>query len=120
MDFQKLLVELGSRGTIRWDLEDAYRLSRMTLGTGGCSTVHLDQVRRKTMSRGGRSGAEQPAEQVAAKCLDPCAQLSNEGQIRSEIAFLAQFGGHPHITSLVGVFCSSSEKLNPEDNSSNT
>ncbi|CAE8640917.1 unnamed protein product [Polarella glacialis] len=120
MDFQRLLVELGSRGAIRWDLEDAYRLSRMTLGTGGCSTVHLGQFRRKTMSGGGQSRAEQPAEQVAAKCLDPCAQMNNEGQIRSEISFLAQFGGHPNITSLVGVFCSTSEKLNPEDSSSNT
>mmetsp|Transcript_56865 Transcript_56865/g.102119 ORF Transcript_56865/g.102119 Transcript_56865/m.102119 type:complete len:363 (+) Transcript_56865:213-1301(+) len=110
MDFQRLLVELGSRGAIRWDLEETYRLSRMVLGTGGCSSVHLGQFRFKATSREGQSGVEQPAAQVAAKCLDPGAQLNNEETVRSELSFLAQFGGHPHITSLAGLFCSSTEK----------
>ncbi|CAE8645975.1 unnamed protein product [Polarella glacialis] len=118
IDFQMLLLELGSRGAIRWDLEETYRLSRMVLGTGGCSSVHLGQFRFKATSREGQSGVEQPAAQVAAKCLDPGAQLNNEETVRSELSFLAQFGGHPHITSLAGLFCSSTEKSTLDEDDS--
>ncbi|CAE8645893.1 unnamed protein product [Polarella glacialis] len=102
-DFQDFLRELGCRGAIRWDLKKCYTLVR-ELNSGAYSTVYLGQSFQHLE---GISPASDPADsQVAVKRLKVHEQMT-QTVVKSEIDFLIQCRGHPNITQLYGVFCSS-------------
>ncbi|CAE8647468.1 unnamed protein product [Polarella glacialis] len=114
-DFQTFLRELGSRGAVRWDAKQSYHLDR-ELKHGTSSKVCLGQswqrrpreIREEVEGRSVTAPASTPdvsATAVAVKCLKALAGLTDQA-VKSEIAFLAQFRGHPNITQLYGVFCS--------------
>ncbi|CAE8688984.1 unnamed protein product [Polarella glacialis] len=111
-DLQRLLFVLGRRGAIRGDLHECYHVSRKALGTGGCASVHLGQLRQKVASAA--SGADvlhesEPdflaVQHTAVKLLKTNPIGSGEEDVRKEVGMLAQTRGHPNITALIGVFC---------------
>lgn len=106
-DFQRLLFQFGSRGALRWDLENCYGLTERALGSGGCGTVYLGQSKMQLPPQKESSRPlDMPAvPQVAIKKLNKSGGLAEETSIRSEIEFLAVAKGHPNITALFGVFC---------------
>ncbi|CAE8700810.1 unnamed protein product, partial [Polarella glacialis] len=129
-EFQDFLGELGCRGAIRWDLKKCYQLVR-ELNSGTFSSVYLGQsiqqiAGRSLISQAGNSAFVQNVTQVAVKGLKVQAQLT-QSVVKSEIDFLVQCKGHPNITQLYGIFCSSldsgtecsdaSEQSDPASNS---
>ncbi|CAE8648250.1 unnamed protein product, partial [Polarella glacialis] len=109
-EFQDFLGELGCRGAIRWDLKKCYQLVR-ELNSGTFSSVYLGQSiqqieGRSLISPAGNSAFVQNVTQVAVKGLKVQAQLT-QSVVKSEIDFLVQCKGHPNITQLYGIFCSS-------------
>ncbi|CAE8710810.1 unnamed protein product [Polarella glacialis] len=92
--FQSLLLELGSRGAIRWDFHCDYRLSEKPVASGFSGAVYTGEAR----SRAGY-------QKVAVKYLNQNRQNPEE-LIRSEVGFLAQCRAHPNIIRLLGVVCS--------------
>ena len=106
-DFLRLLFQFGSRGALRWDLENCYGLTERALGSGGCGTVYLGQSKMQLPPQKESSRPlDMPAvPQVAIKKLNKSGGLAEETSIRSEIEFLAVAKGHPNITALFGVFC---------------
>lgn len=106
-DFLRLLFQFGSRGALRWDLQNCYTLTERALGSGGCGTVYLGQSRMHLPAqKESAKSLDMPAvPQVAIKKLNKSGGLAEEASIRSEIEFLAVAKGHPNITALFGVFC---------------
>ena len=105
-DFLRLLFQFGSRGALRWDLQNCYTLTERALGSGGCGTVYLGQSRMHLPAQKESAKLDMPAvPQVAIKKLNKSGGLAEEASIRSEIEFLAVAKGHPNITALFGVFC---------------
>eukprot|EP00930_Biecheleria_cincta_P024960 TRINITY_DN17815_c0_g1_i1.p1 TRINITY_DN17815_c0_g1~~TRINITY_DN17815_c0_g1_i1.p1 ORF type:complete len:810 (+),score=152.49 TRINITY_DN17815_c0_g1_i1:74-2503(+) len=92
---QELLFRFSSRGAVRWDLDQCYRITQRSLGEGGCGMVFL-----------GQSIAKVGAAQVALKLVKTSrSPEDDEKSIRREISILAEVGGHPNICMLFGVFC---------------
>ncbi|CAE8602951.1 unnamed protein product, partial [Polarella glacialis] len=107
-----------------------YQLVR-ELNSGTFSSVYLGQSiqqieGRSLISPAGNSAFVQNVTQVAVKGLKVQAQLT-QSVVKSEIDFLVQCKGHPNITQLYGIFCSSldsgtecsdaSEQSDPASNS---
>ncbi|CAE8738558.1 unnamed protein product [Polarella glacialis] len=89
-----MLLELGSRGAIRWDFHCDYWLSEKPVASGFSGAVYTGEAR----SRAGH-------QKVAVKYLNQNRQNPEE-LIRSEVGFLAQCRAHPNIIRLLGVVCS--------------
>lgn len=106
-DFLRLLFQFGSRGALRWDMQNCYSLTERALGSGGCGTVYLGQSKMQLPPHKESSRPlDMPAvPQVAIKKLNKSGGVAEETSIRSEIEFLAVAKGHPNITALFGVFC---------------
>ncbi|CAE8657142.1 unnamed protein product [Polarella glacialis] len=105
--FDKLLSELSGRGTVRWDLDEHYRMPGHPLGIGGLAQVYLGQGRGRTM----------PA-QVAVKFLNPHDQQNDESQVVKELGFLTRFRKHPHINRILSTYCSELSKAKDADGTS--
>eukprot|EP00930_Biecheleria_cincta_P033334 TRINITY_DN2309_c0_g1_i1.p1 TRINITY_DN2309_c0_g1~~TRINITY_DN2309_c0_g1_i1.p1 ORF type:complete len:807 (-),score=117.68 TRINITY_DN2309_c0_g1_i1:269-2413(-) len=109
LDLKEFFFELGSRGAVRWDLHDCYRVIPRSLGEGGYSKVFLGQsiiADEWKRTKGTSETCIQDVlstNQVAVKTLKPCKEAEN--LIRTEIGFLAAARGHSNITRLYGVFC---------------
>lgn len=97
---QELLFSFASRGAVRWDLDGCYRISQQSLGEGSCGVVFL-----------GKSIVQVGAAQVAVKLSNASQNPEDEDKsFRNEISCLAQVGGHPNVSRLVGVYCFFEEK----------
>mmetsp|Transcript_32422 Transcript_32422/g.58151 ORF Transcript_32422/g.58151 Transcript_32422/m.58151 type:complete len:663 (+) Transcript_32422:3-1991(+) len=105
--FDKLLAELSGCGTVRWDLDEHYRMPGHPLGIGGLAQVYLGQGRGRTT----------PA-QVAVKCLNPHDQQNDESQVLKELGFLTRFREHPHINRILSTYCSELSKAEDADGTS--
>eukprot|EP00931_Biecheleriopsis_adriatica_P013686 TRINITY_DN11514_c0_g1_i1.p1 TRINITY_DN11514_c0_g1~~TRINITY_DN11514_c0_g1_i1.p1 ORF type:complete len:662 (+),score=99.39 TRINITY_DN11514_c0_g1_i1:52-2037(+) len=93
LEFQKILFELNSLGTVRWDLHDVYRVETDSLGTGNFSKVCLGQAH------------DLAGPKVAVKMLNMSCS-SWRASRRQEIDFLTKAHGHPNLPTLFGVFYS--------------
>eukprot|EP00931_Biecheleriopsis_adriatica_P085729 TRINITY_DN6054_c0_g2_i1.p1 TRINITY_DN6054_c0_g2~~TRINITY_DN6054_c0_g2_i1.p1 ORF type:complete len:679 (-),score=104.41 TRINITY_DN6054_c0_g2_i1:265-2301(-) len=107
---QRILFDLGSFGTLRWDLGDVYEMSEQSLGTGGCGKVLLGQAKNRIARANALTLDKVTVPQVAVKMLKEeemkCrTHASTEKSIRKEVGFLARAHGHPNLSILFGVFC---------------
>eukprot|EP00930_Biecheleria_cincta_P066471 TRINITY_DN5259_c0_g1_i5.p1 TRINITY_DN5259_c0_g1~~TRINITY_DN5259_c0_g1_i5.p1 ORF type:complete len:722 (-),score=89.54 TRINITY_DN5259_c0_g1_i5:286-2451(-) len=104
-DLKRLLVDLGSRGALRWDLHECYAVAKKPLGEGGCAKVFVGQSIVAENVESSFQTSEELCRDVAVKVLNRKGPTSEEDLVRKEIDFLVKSRGHPNVTALQGVFC---------------
>jgi len=101
----QLLMELGSRGAIRWDLDSCYQIGSL-LGSGACGTVYLGSAcdpLTKAPSSSDKDTDWMFQREVAVKQFRTDQPVSS---ILEEVKYLALTRGHPNILPMVSLFCS--------------
>eukprot|EP00930_Biecheleria_cincta_P066469 TRINITY_DN5259_c0_g1_i2.p1 TRINITY_DN5259_c0_g1~~TRINITY_DN5259_c0_g1_i2.p1 ORF type:complete len:684 (-),score=82.33 TRINITY_DN5259_c0_g1_i2:286-2337(-) len=104
-DLKRHLVDLGSRGALRWDLHECYAVAKKPLGEGGCAKVFVGQSIVAENVESSFQTSEELCRDVAVKVLNRKGPTSEEDLVRKEIDFLVKSRGHPNVTALQGVFC---------------
>lgn len=111
VDLFDFLSNLSSRGAIRYDLQDCYRIvSKLASGSFG-KVFHAEASSslQKCLERGATRTPDRLSKtlvrDVAVKVLRQNLQEEQQAAMMKEIRFLADCFGHPNITNLAGVFC---------------
>lgn len=111
VDLFDFLSNLSSRGAIRYDLQDCYKIvSKLASGSFGkvfhaAASSGLQKCLEQGATRTPECISKTLVIDVAMKVLRQNLQEEQQAAMMREIGFLADCFGHPNITNLAGVFC---------------
>lgn len=112
---EHVLQQMGRAGSLRWDFNETYLLTKRVLGSGGFSIVY-DGLRRSGFTSLASILQDEEDEEcsilstherpsyVALKLLQKIDSTEHATSVINEVFFLSLCGSHPNIPTLLGTF----------------
>jgi len=107
-----LLFNLSRRGSLRWDVKQCYSINRRCRGVGGQGAVFTGTSRTKVADFQDSRILRELRGQLTLPGLhdldEAAVKVWGNGSLaafHSEAGHLQKMGGHPNISTLLGVFC---------------